>query len=67
MSNEYKDYMCDRAQEYLLDTNYVRRTEYCTEWGSGYLIVGYSPEWRKKVFFVWLDDVEGWSFREVFP
>ena len=67
MSNEYKDYMLDRAQDCLLDTGYLRRTEYCTEWGSGYLVVGYSPEWSKKVYFVWLDDVEGWSFREVFP
>lgn len=67
MSNEYKDYMYDRAQEYLLDTDYVRKIEYCTEWKYGYLIVGRSSDGQRNAYFVWLDDIEGWSFREIFP
>lgn len=67
MSNEYRDYMWDCAQNCILDANCIKKVEYCTEWNYGYLIVGYSPEWRKKVYFVWNDDVEGWSFREIFP
>lgn len=66
MSNEYKDYMYDCAQEYLLNTGYVRSIEYCTEWKYGYLIVGYSSDGQKNAYFVWSDDIEGWSFREIF-
>lgn len=65
MSNEYKDWLRDKAADYLLDCYLVERIEYCEPIGDGYIAIGEGRDWARHVFFVWDDDVEGWSYREI--
>lgn len=64
MSNEYKDYMCDKAQEILLDAcviDKIIKTRLCSLYAA-YIIEGLKNEQKVK-FEVWFDDVEQeWKF-----
>ena len=65
MSNEYKDWLWDMSQEYLLENCLLNKIESCTKRDDGFLINGYDEYGSFKVYFVWLDDVDGWSYRTV--
>ena len=66
MSNEYKDWYEDRAYDVIIENNLIRRIEYSTKWYDGFLFIGYAPDWNEKVaYFVWLDDIDGWSYRQI--
>jgi len=60
MSNEYKDWLLDTAQEYVLENEYMRSIEYITVWEDGYLALGTSIYGDKVIYFIWLDDLDGW-------
>ena len=64
MSNEYKDYMMDMTQEVLFEHNVVSEIEYITEYHHGYLVIGINT-YGKQAYYVWLDDLDGWCWREM--
>lgn len=64
MSNEYKDYMRDKAQDVLLDNNIVESIEYTTDFHWGYLVIGFNA-YGKQAYYVWLDDLDGWCWKEM--
>ena len=66
MSNEYKDWLKDKVADYLLDCYLVKRIEYCEPMQSGYIVIGEGLDWERHVFFVWDDDIEGWSYKEIY-
>ena len=64
MSNEYKDWCWDTAQDYLLNEVYmIEEVEYMTEYGCGYLIIGRHVDGSRGAYFVWLDETYGWSYK----
>lgn len=67
MSNEYKDWLEDRACEVMEETGLVSRIIYYTKWYDGFLFIGMSTNTHEKVaYFVWLDDIDGWSYRQIY-
>lgn len=66
MSNEYKDWCWDAAQDYLLNEIYmIKRIEYMTTFHDGYLIICEHTDYSKGTYFVWNDEDCGWSYREI--
>lgn len=65
MSNEFRGWMYDAAQEYLLASGQVNEIEYITEYDEGYVIIGRTDDGVKEVYFVWLDEEDGWSWHEM--
>ena len=66
MSNEYKDWLQDASQDYLLNNIYmIKEIEYMTEFNDGYLMICKHMDGSKSPYFVWLDDCDGWSYKEV--
>ena len=61
MSDEYKDWLWDAAQEYVLENEYMRSINYFTTWNDGYLAIGKNMYDDNVMFFIWLDDIDGWS------
>lgn len=61
MSNEYKDWLWDTAQEYILEKEYMRSIEHFTIWEDGYLALGTNMYGDKVMFFIWFDDIDGWG------
>ncbi len=67
MSNEYKDWCWDAAQDYLLNEVFmIEEIEYMTEYDYGYLIIGRHTEGSKGAYFVWLDEINGWSYKSIY-
>ena len=67
MSNEYKDWHWDAAQDYLLNEVYmIEEIEYMTEYGCGYLIISRHTDGSKGAYFVWLDEIEGWGYKDIY-
>ena len=60
MSNEYKDWMLDRAQDYVLENENIIKILSTTIWDDGYLIIAIRSNGQKCSYFVWLDDAFGW-------
>ena len=56
MSNEYKDWLADCAQDFLLEQYYLKRCEWYKEWKHGWLICGRDHSNRLTIFYVYLDD-----------
>ena len=66
MSNEYKDWLWDTAQDYLLNEVYmIEEIEYMTEYDYGYSILCRHTDGSKRVYFVWNDEDWGWSYRSI--
>ena len=65
MSNEYKDWCWDAAQYTILDNDLIAHSEYCSDFNGGYIVAGTTSEGLKRIFFVWLDDDYGWSYKEI--
>lgn len=66
MSNEYKDWLWDAAQDYLLNEVYmVEEIEYMTEYGYGYLIIGRHTDSSRGAYFVWNDEDYGWGYKSI--
>ena len=64
MSNEYKDWCWDAAQDYLLNEVFmIEEIEYMTEFNDGYLIIGRHTDGSRGAYFVWNDEDFGWSYR----
>ena len=63
MSNEYKDWLWDTAQDYLLENCLLNKIKGITKWDDGFLINGQDEYGVAKVYFVWLDDIDGWSYK----
>ncbi len=61
MSNEYKDWLWDAAQECALDNECVQSIDYFTAWEDGYLALCTGVYGDKIMYFIWLDDINGWS------
>lgn len=66
MSDAYKDWLRDKAADYLLDNGLVERIEYCEPMQYGYIAVGEGRDWARHIFFIWDDDLEGWSYKEIY-
>lgn len=67
MSNEYKDWLWDAAQDYLLNEVYIiEKVEYITEFEDGYLIIGKHTDGSRGLYFVWLDEINGWSYKKIY-
>ena len=66
MSNEYRDWCWDTAQDYLLENNYLAIIDHFTKWDDGFLAIGRLQEGTQIAYFVWLDDLDGWSHRQVY-
>lgn len=66
MSNEYKDWCWDAAQDYLLNEIYmIEKIEYMTTFNDGYLIICKHTDCSKGTYFVWNDEDWGWSYNEI--
>ena len=64
MSNEYKDWLWDAAQDCLLNEVYmIEEIEYMTEYGCGYLIIGKHTDGSRGAYFVWNDEDYGWGYK----
>ena len=66
MNDEYEDWLRDTAADYLLDNNLVRHIEYCEPMHYGYIAIGQELDGTRHIFFVWNDDLDGWSYREIY-
>ena len=67
MSNEYKDWYWDAAQDYLVNEVYmIEEIEYMTEFEDGYLVICRHTDGSRGAYFVWLDEVSGWSYKEIY-
>ena len=66
MSNEYNDWCWDAAQDYLLENNLLKKIEGIIKYNDGYLITGFSNYNEQETYFVWLDDIDGWSYRQIY-
>ena len=67
MSNEYKDWNWDMAQDYLLNEVYmIEEIEYMTEYDYGYLIIGRHTDSSRGAYFVWNDEDYGWSYKSIY-
>ena len=65
MSNEYKDWLYDAAQDYLLENELLNKINYVSPQVNGFFIYGEGDYGQLKTYFVWLDDIEGWSYRTI--
>lgn len=65
MSNEYKDYMYDKAAEVVGENNLLKTVEYSTIYQDGYLFIGLTEDNYKGIFYIWLDEEYGWSWTEI--
>lgn len=66
MSNEYKDWCWDAAQDYLVNEVYmIEEVEYMTEFNDGYLMICRYTDGSRAPYFVWNDDDYGWSYKEI--
>jgi len=64
MSNEYKDWLLDTAQDYLLNEVYmIERIEWTTSFNDGYLMICEHADHSKGAYFVWNDEDCGWSYK----
>ena len=63
MSNEYKDWVYDAAQDYLLENELLNKINYVSPQVSGFFIHGQGDYGQFKTYFVWLDDAKGWNYR----
>lgn len=67
MSNEYKDWEWDAAQTYLLNEVYmIEKVEYITGFKDGYLVICRHTDGSRAPYFVWLDEINGWNYREIY-
>lgn len=67
MSNEYKDWCWDAAQEYLLNEVYmIEEIEHVAKYNEGYLIICKHADCSRGLYFVWLDEIDGWSYKEIY-
>ena len=58
--------MLDMAQETILNSQQINRIEYITDYGEGYLVIGYADDGVKEIYFVWLDEEDGWSWEQIY-
>ena len=58
--NEY-----DTVREYLLASGQVNDIEYITDYGEGYICICRTDDGVKEIYFVWLDEVDGWSWTQI--
>ena len=65
MSNEYKDWLWDTSQEYVIENRLLKTIDSISIWDDGFLINGKDEYNVTKVYFVWLNDVDGWNYREI--
>ena len=65
MSNEYKEWKRDAAQDYLLENELLNKINHVSPQVNGFFIHGESNYGEYRTYFVWLDEVEGWSYRTV--
>lgn len=67
MSNEWKDYLWDAAQEYLLNEVYmIEKIEHVAEYNDGYLMICKHADGSRGLYFVWLDEIDGWSYKDIY-
>lgn len=67
MSNEYKDYLYDTIYEIISDNNLLYKIEYYTQIKSStFVVIGYDEYNTFKVYKIWLDDLDGWSYKEIY-
>ena len=65
MSNEYKDWVCDKITEIVLNKGILEYTTYYTMADDGsYYLLGFKRD-KWKGCRVWLDADEGWQCEEV--
>ena len=64
VSNEYKDWSWDAAQEFLLNSENLTKIKSVTTWDDGFLVTGERGLETQVAYFVWLDDVDGWSYKQ---
>ena len=67
MSNEHTDWLRDQASDIMLDNGTLKNIEYCESFHCGYITIGEDYDWHRRVFFIWNDDLDGWSYREINP
>lgn len=65
MSNEYKDWLLDCAQDYVLDNYCLTKIEWTTTWDDGYLMIGHCTPETKACYFVWQDEEANWNCRQI--
>lgn len=65
MSDEYKDWLWDTSQEYVIENSLLKTIDSISIWDDGFLINGQDEYGVTKVYFVWLDDVDGQSYRSI--
>ena len=65
MSNEYKDYLLDCAQDFLLEKNYLIRINSITTWKDGYLITGKDQYNDYTCYFVWQNEECNWNCKQI--
>ena len=66
MSNEYKDWSWDMAQEVALN-NGIIEIEFCDTYRDGYLVIGKNSDYIRCVYFIYLDEDYGWCYHELNP
>ena len=65
MSNEYKDWLMDNAQDFLLDTDLLYKITKCEAKDDGYYISGIDHFDHKLTYFVYGDKDGFWQYREI--
>lgn len=60
MSNEYKDWIIDKAQEYVIENYLLKTIENWTYFDDGLLINGYDEYGAHKVYFIELNSFGIW-------
>ena len=65
MSNEYKDWLYDAAQDYLLENELLNKINYVSPQVNGFFIDGEGDYRQFKTYFVWLDGIKGWNYRAI--
>lgn len=65
MSNEYKDWLYDTVQEFIIDCGQLNDIEYITDYDEGYLVIGHTDDGVKEAYFVWLDEEDGLSWHQI--
>lgn len=64
MSNEYKDWLWDAAQDYLFnEVAMIEKIECTTEFEDGYLMVCRHLDGSKGCYFVWHDEESEWHYK----
>lgn len=64
MSNEYKEWLKDRAVEVLFENEVIDRSEdiYLEQ---DEIVVWGIKDGRRVIYRVWFDDIEDWSYRTI--